>query len=450
MYDEYSIQIVCSSSKNNNTQVIPIQSSKVREVKSILDLGLRHAEQIELLQIIQDQILKLQSPQLREDITTCHQCGSKLNRNGYTKAEFHSVFTDHKVPTVRQRCCNKNCKWASVPSIKSLLGTTVHPDLAKLQCEIGAAHTYREAQSILNKKSACVRKINNHESVHHVIESVGQYISDTIEMESVPKIPIAEELIAQIDGGHIKDKSPEKRSFEAMTAVIYQPGNTVYSIKAKDHRGKILSKHCAASTYDDEQKYMKKATLVAAHKQGLGKITSITALCDGASNCWNIVDSLAPHCASITRILDWFHIAMRFQNTRLGDDDLNDRLAGAKWFLWHGNVEEGLERLSSLYNQLENNKQLQDKIETLKKYIENNAYYIIDYEKRKNAGLIFTSQLAESTVESLINKRCKGHQHMRWTREGAHPLLQVRAYIASNDWESHWQEKVLGAITKAA
>jgi hypothetical protein len=39
---------------------------------------------------------------------------------------------------------------------------------------------------------------------------------------------------------------------------------------------------------------------------------------------------------------------------------------------------------------------------------------------------------------------------MRWTREGVHPLLQVRASIASNDWRVNWQEKILGAMTNAA
>lgn len=75
---------------------------------------------------------------------------------------------------------------------------------------------------------------------------------------------------------------------------------------------------------------------------------------------------------------------------------------------------------------------------------------IINYSQRKKSGLIFTSQMAESTVESLINQRCKGKQHMTWTREGIHPLLQVRAYVASNDWAQNWEEKVLGAMAKVA
>ena len=448
MDDEYSIQFVCKSRDGDVTKVIPIASSTVKDVSSILDLGLRHSEQIELLKNIQDQILKLQAPKISATVEFCPKCKSKMKRNGYTQSEFNSVFTDHKVPMTKQRCTNKNCDGSLVPSIRSTFGTTMHPDLAKLQCEIGSEHTYREAQNILNKKSSWVRKVNNHERVHHVVESVGQYISDTATLEPAPPVDVAPELIMQVDGGHLKDKDPEKRSFEALTAVIYRPGSILHSIKAKDHRGEILNKHCSASALNDNQQYMKASTLLAARKQGLDKSTQVTALCDGAANCWNIVDSIESHCAAITRILDWFHIAMKFKNVAIPDDFKED-YHGAKWSLWHGKPDEALKKLKAIKQEV-NREKTSVKLEKMMTYIDNNKDYIVCYEDRKNKGLTFTSHLAESTVESLINKRCKGRQHMRWTREGVHPLLQIRCYVASNEWNENWQRKVLGAMTKAA
>ncbi len=50
-------------------------------------------------------------------------------------------------------------------------------------------------------------------------------------------------------------------------------------------------------------------------------------------------------------------------------------------------------------------------------YIRNNIEKIVDGNDRKEKGLPFTSNLAESIVKSLINQRCKGHQHMRWSRK---------------------------------
>ena len=81
------------------------------------------------------------------------------------------------------------------------------------------------------------------------------------------------------------------------------------------------------------------------------------------------------------------------------------------------------------------------------KSLKNNAAKIVNYKDRQKNGFVFTSNLAESTVESLINQRCKGQQHMRWSREGLHPLLQLRAAIGSNDWNQVWKTAVMNAIS---
>ena len=52
------------------------------------------------------------------------------------------------------------------------------------------------------------------------------------------------------------------------------------------------------------------------------------------------------------------------------------------------------------------------------------------------------------TDGSLINQRCKGQQHMRWSREGLDPLLQLRAAIGSNDWDKIWKTAVMNEVVK--
>lgn len=109
-------------------------------------------------------MLALQSPQLSEKLEECPKCGGRIQKTGYKESDFHSVFTDHKVKVQRQQC--SKCKWNSIPSVKSLLKTAIHPDLSKLQCEMGAEHSYRDIQKILNAKSYAKRSINNHEQIH--------------------------------------------------------------------------------------------------------------------------------------------------------------------------------------------------------------------------------------------------------------------------------------------
>ena len=84
----------------------------------------------------------------------------------------------------------------------------------------------------------------------------------------------------------------------------------------------------------------------------------------------------------------------------------------------------------------------------IKQYVENNRDRIVNYRERQKNGKVFTSNLAESTVESLINQRCKGQQHMLWSREGLNPILQLRAKIHSNDWDNKWKTVVLNSLMR--
>jgi len=441
---KYSIQIVCHGGEENSSEAVTLVEGSIKDVDSILDLGLRHEEQIELLKKVQDQILKLQTPHIGSKLVKCPRCGGKLTKNGFKASEFNSVFTDHAVGVQHKRC--RSCGWTHNPSIRSEFGTTMHPDLAKLHCEMGAAYTYRCAQDILDKMAFNPRRINNHERILQVITAVGGQISNTKSGEASVDTNPAPKLVVQVDGGHIKDKNPESRSFEAMAAVIYRPENILH--KPDNCRGTLINKDCAASALSDNQAYIFESTLTAAQKQGLDKKTLLTALCDGASNCWSIVDYLSSYCRGVTRILDWFHIAMRFKNIVVPETQKN-KFEKAKWHLWHGNVDYSLLRLSQVKESIKDEKQIK-KLDKLMGYIETNRSNIVNYRLRQQKGLTFTSQLAESTVESLINRRCKGQQHMRWTRKGVHPLLQVRALVASNNWRINWLEKIMGAMTSPA
>ena len=93
---------------------------------------------------------------------------------------------------------------------------------------------------------------------------------------------------------------------------------------------------------------------------------------------------------------------------------------------------------------------MKERVIKLQGYIEKNKGYLSHYAARYKEGKVISSSLAESNVESLINKRCKGKQHMKWSRKGVHPLLQIRASCASNDWCNFGFQYVLNAMTKKA
>jgi hypothetical protein len=188
----------------------------------------------------------------------------------------------------------------------------------------------------------------------------------------------------------------------------------------------------------------------AALKQGISRDTHLTALVDGAPNCWSVLVALQPYCGRSEYILNWFHIGKKFQNLKqvLGET-FEEALDSAKWKLWHGESAEALAKLALLRDNITDDKK-RSKLVELYNYIESNQTYTVNYQERAQANQTYTSQVAESHIESLINARQKRSKKMQWTREGAHQVLQIRAKMESKEWKQQWQATVLSALGAAA
>jgi hypothetical protein len=431
----------CDEDCNDNISRTVVKEGIITKPEDLFSLGFSHQEQIGLIQNIQDKLLKEQSELMARE-GCCPNCqDNQMVKNGKQISDYHDVFTDHKLSVNRYRC--KKCKYEPRSTVLKLIGTTLSGDLTRIQTELGSNYSYRDSQELFSKFSSCERFINNHDRIKQTLENVGVQVNKIQETaEEILKLSPAEELIINVDGGHINTNEEGKRSFEAMTSVIYRPDAIVSN--DNNSRNHITSKHCAASAKADNGEQIIANTIIAALKQGLTQETKITALCDGAANCWSVVESLKPLSASVLCILDWFHLAMKIQNIAL-PEKFKDKLTRIKWHLWRGKSGNATIRLDSLIKSVPKN--YKDRLDKLKTYIENNRDKIVNYRDRKKQKLVFTSNLAESTVESLINQRCKGQQHMRWSREGIEPILQLRAAIASNDWKYIWKTAVLNSVT---
>jgi len=89
------------------------------------------------------------------------------------------------------------------------------------------------------------------------------------------------------------------------------------------------------------------------------------------------------------------------------------------------------------------------KLQKLYDYLKNNEAYLVNYEEREQENKTYTSQVAETHIDSIINERYKNSKKMQWTREGAHNVLQIRGKIISNEWDKNWQSPVLSALVGA-
>jgi hypothetical protein len=280
-------------------------------------------------------------------------------------------------------------------------------------------------------------------------DKVGAVLSEHYGLSPSPEecAAPAQDQIIQVDGGHIPTQEKDTRSFEALAAIVYRPE----AIQAVDqHHRQIMEKTCVISAMDDQLHTIKTAMINAAKKQGLTQATQVTALADGAKNCWSVVAAIQPECATLECILDWFHIAQKFQNVKnaLGEAFATS-LESAKWKLWHGNVGDALMKLAVLRDNITDEGH-RSKLTGLYEYLHRNQAYLVNYDACDQANKTYTSQVAESHIEALINARHKRTKKMQWTREGAHHVLQIRAMMASDEWESKGQGAVLLALGAAA
>jgi transposase-like protein/translation initiation factor 1 (eIF-1/SUI1) len=421
-----------------------IMTLDITRPDSIDDIGLTAANQHQLVQHTADKIIELQGPMINV-YDTCPRCKEKISKRGKTTCEVHSLTTDHIVDLQKYRC--SHCNWTSSDSIRNIYGSDTHTSLTKLQAELGCSYSYRKVASILQLLSSYIKRpVNNKERVKRVLTEVGTII-DAYHEEEIQVKDIKDEashLIINVDGGHVATQEKAHRSFEVMIGTIYKPEDVKV---VTENENIITNKTCVASAKEDHQASIKIKIVNAAKRAGMTKKTKVTGFSDGAANCKSVIRALKEHCGEFESILDWFHISMKFQGIApLLPEDVKQELTSAKWKLWHGLPHECIDKLDVLSTKIEDEK-LKDRIIRLKNYLVNNVEILVNYDERKNKNLPFTSQVAESTVENLVNSRCRQTKKMQWLREGTHTLLQVKCAHYCNSFNKIW-EYVMPKLTQ--
>ena len=123
---DYELRILVEKVAISSQEVIKrdtITSYALQYPTSIGELGLRHTEQIALLEQVQNTVLAEQSLLLAPGLPGCPTCGNTLKKNGYKTSKFHAVFSDHTVHRQQHHCSNAGGHWHHTPTIKALFGS---------------------------------------------------------------------------------------------------------------------------------------------------------------------------------------------------------------------------------------------------------------------------------------------------------------------------------------
>jgi DNA-binding ferritin-like protein (Dps family) len=203
--------------------------------------------------------------------------------------------------------------------------------------------------------------------------------------------------------------------------------------------------------------------------QGMQMNQQVIFLSDGGDDVRNLQLYLNPFAE---HVLDWFHITMRLTvlgqlakgtvlRTEVKDkkkkkrpqtdeeepepcmptpEEWERQLERIKWYLWHGNVFRALQAGETLEEDLEmleeknaSSKKMLQAVREFNGYITANENYIVNYGDRYRNGETISTAFVESTVNEVISKRFVKKQQMRWTKAGAHNLLQVRTQVLNDD-----------------
>lgn len=165
---------------------------------------------------------------------------------------------------------------------------------------------------------------------------------------------------------------------------------------------------------------------------GVGKCDRVTIVTNGAGEFEKAVKGASrPTC----RVLDWFHIAMRFravEQTALKYPglitpygcDFKSEIASCKWLAWYGKGSKAVARLKRVHDAF---KLLPDMRDTTLNwnlrhvfwYLRSNARHLVNYAHRYHRGLPISSAIAESAVNEVVSLRTAGvgDQSMRNPRK---------------------------------
>lgn len=407
-------------------------------------LGLTLDEGKRLMAATQAEMVRAQVSTMGKRFRWCEHCGAKLLSKGYYPAIFRSVFGDVDVRVRRLRACGCRAGQPEPKSYAAMLAIgRVAPELAYVTAKFAALAPFARVADLLSELLPASGAANAG-TVRNRTMRVGATMArltatDTPALETGAVTPA---LMVGLDGGYVRSRHrrPE-RNFEVIAGKVIDVHGTQHRFAFARNGG----------TAEDFAR-----ALVGAGVRGG---TPSTALSDGDAGLWNLQRAVLP---AATVVLDWFHIAMRFEHVlraaagvgvgtadaHLGALSRRD-VERAKWCLWHGRWKRCLVKIVTT-NHWTEAKSIRDAtgIETLRRhlrdlidYLEANQAMLVNYGARRRRGEAISTAFVESAVNETVSRRMIKKQQMRWNRWTVQPFLDVRAAVLNGTLEGTFRRR---------
>ena len=416
-------------------------------------LGLTLDEGKELLARVQETMVAHQAMEYVEQQRPCPDCSRRRSNKDNHEIVLRSLFGKLHIDSPRlYTCACRPQEKRSFSPLADLLPERTAPELLYLQARWASLVSYGLTVDLL---ADVLPMQTNPQTVSLNTRAVAARMEDELGEEQgmyVEGCPaVWEELpmpggriTVGLDGGYVHAREGDNRKagwFEVIAG------------KSVTDEGEAK---CFSFVHDHDEK-SKRRLYEVLRSQGLQMNQDITFLSDGGDTVRDLQLYLSPQSE---HVLDWFHVTMRITvmqqmakglPSREPLQDLKGDLARVKWYLWHGNVFRALQVIEDIEMDLETcegevaepNK-LTNLLKAVREfwgYIAGNQNFIPNYGERYRYGEAISTAFVESTINWVVSKRMVKKQQMRWTKPGAHLLLQVRTKTLNGELRDafcHW------------
>jgi len=400
------------------------------------EIGLSIAESKALLLKLQRKIVAAQAAAFCAERSTCPCCAGRLRRKANTRIQYRTVFGDIPIDSPRFYHCACQPKNAQTFSpLTALLPDHVAPEMLWLETKWASLVSYGVTVDLLKDVLPIGERLNAETVRRHLARAANRMEAELaderysfIETSAYQReqLPHPEgSITVGIDGGYVRSREKGQSHFEVTV------GKSIPTDRPDRYLGLVQS----------HDKKPKRRLHDILESQGWQENQHVTFMTDGGDTVINIARDMAP---ASEHILDWFHITMRITvmqqyvkglchpNPDEGSD-LAHRLRQIKGYLWNGNLHDGQVAIDDLVMDLDEVETDYASIKALRKaasefqtYIDNNTWMIPNYAERRRYGERVSTGFVESTVNTVVGKRFCKRQQMRWSKTGAHLMLQTR------------------------
>lgn len=352
---------------NGQEQVHDITSLERTELK-METLGLTLAEGKAILSEIQRVVVEAQTAHCVAAHRQCSDCGQQRHSKGHHDLPLRTVFG--KVTVASPRLLHCDCQPHETKSFSPLaqvLPERTTPELLFLETKWASLMSYGLTTELLQEVMPMDALLHASTIREHVC-SVAQRLENELGEEQWAfiegcqrdwnQLPLPDgPLTVGIDGGYIRGRNKEGH-FEVVA------GKSLLAFRREGGEEEKLSGKCFAfvQTYDEKPK---RRLFEVLRSQGLTMNQQVEFLSDGGEEQYELRPQVEKQLESI------------------------------KWYLWHGNTFQALNKLESLEMDLEaaayeskddNTRKLRKRVEELHTYVERNQQFLPNYGERYRNG----------------------------------------------------------------